>query len=205
MVTSENLPKTGYNLNSSKHFLLNAGAVVKNLTWSAEGGWTYEEFGATSGGSSLTLNNTLRQMEIDGLFNTPVGGDQIEASEGTMELNLLEFTAENIQHAVLGEVEPSDGTEFPEGYDVVTPSSRVTDANYIKNLAYVGTYGDSELPLIVIFDYAIVTEGLEFEPAQNEDNTMTMTFSARTAPENVSTSSLPVRVLVPQTEEAPGV
>ena len=201
--SSENLPKTSMRSNSPEHFLLNAGAVVHNLEWSSDQ-WTYEEFGATSGGSTLTLNNTLRQMEIDGVFATPVGGDQVEASEGTMELNLLEYTAENISHALIAEVTTADGTEFPSGYNVVTPSQRVTERNYIKNLAYIGTYGESELPIIIIFDYAISTEGISTNPQDSTDNVITMTFSARTSPERLQDSALPVRILVPQTNTVPG-
>lgn len=194
------LPKSGYNDKSSNHFLLNAGAVVRDLTWSAEEGWSYEEFGASSGGSSLSLVNTLRQMEIDGLVATPVGGDLIEASEGTIELNVLEFTRNNIQAALLATYMASDGEEFPEGYDIIRSNATVKEENYIKNLAYIGTYGKSELPIIIIFDYAICTSGLEFESQDNNDNTMTMTFSARTDPEKVGESSLPVRILLPQSQ-----
>lgn len=197
----QNLPKSGYRDDSGKHFLLNAGAVVRDLSWSAESGWNYEEFGATSGGSSLSLVNTLRQMEIDGVFATPVGGDMIETSEGTIELNLLEFTRDNLRSALIASHTASDGTEFPEGYDVIRPNTRVSESDYIKNLAYIGTYGKSELPIIVIFDYAICTSGLEFEPQDNNDNTMSMTFSARTDPSKIDDSSLPVRVLLPRDDE----
>lgn len=196
------LPKSGYTGKSNNHFLLNAGAVVRNLEWDSENEWTYEEFGASSGGSSLTLVNTLRQMEIDGVVSTPVGGDVIEATEGTIELNILEFTRGNIQAALMANYEVSDGTEFPVGYDIIKPKSSVEETSYIKNLAYIGTYGKSELPIIVIFDYAICTSGLEMEPQDNNDNTMTMTFSARTNPEKMGESSLPVRILLPQVTEA---
>ncbi|WP_208560639.1 hypothetical protein [Marinilactibacillus kalidii] len=196
------LPKNGYTDKSNNHFLLNAGAVVRNLEWDAENEWTYEEFGASSGGSSLSLVNTLRHMEIDGVTATPVvGGDVIEATEGTIELNILEFTRGNIQAALMASYEASDGLEFPVGYDVIRPNARIEESAYIKNLAYIGTYGKSELPIIVIFDYAICTSGLEFEPQDNNDNTMTMTFSARTNPEKVGESLLPVRILLPQTNE----
>jgi len=192
------LPKSGYSKGSADNFVLNAGAVVRDLKWDSAEGWTYEKFGASSGGSTLTLNNTLRQMEIDGVFATPVGGDVIETSEGTIELNLLEFTRKNIQSALIADFEASDGTEYPEGYDVIKPSRQVEADHYIKNLAYIGTLSGSDLPIIVIFDYAICTSGLEFSPQDNNDNTFSMTFSARTDAENVEDTSLPVRILVPQ-------
>lgn len=195
------LPTSGYRKGSADNFVLNAGAVVRDLKWTSGEGWEYEEFGATSGGSTLELNNELRQMEIDGLFSTPVGGDVIESSEGTIELNLLEFTRKNIQTALLADFEASDGEEFPEGYDVIRPSRKVTEDHYIKNLAYIGTISGSDKPIIIIFDYAICTSGLEFNPQDSEDNTFSMTFSARTDADEIEDTSLPIRILLPQGDE----
>ena len=55
-ITSETLPKSGYSADTPKRYLLNAGALVRNLTWdSTDNKWTYDPLGATSGGSKLTM------------------------------------------------------------------------------------------------------------------------------------------------------
>ena len=40
-------------------------------------------------------------MEVDGVFTTPVGGDMIESSEGTFEVNVIEHTRDNVKMALL--------------------------------------------------------------------------------------------------------
>mgnify|MGYP003601209163 CR=1 FL=1 len=112
VTTSETLPKSGYTADTPKRYLLNAGALVRNLTWdSSVLKWSYDEFGATSGGSKLTLKNNLRQVEVDGVFTTPVGGDMIESSEGTFEINVIEHTRDNIKMSLFANSKDSSGNK----------------------------------------------------------------------------------------------
>lgn len=199
----ESLPKTGYTKDSAKGFMLNAGALLKNLTFK-EGKWSGELLGATSGGSSISLVNTFRQPEIDGVFTTPVGADSIETSEGKFEVNMIEWTAENIKMAILGEIKASDGTDFPDGYDVITTRRKVEESDYIENLAYVGTISGSDKPIIVIMHHSIVTSGLEFEPQDKQEGIYKMVFEARSGADEVNDTSLPITILFPSATTTDG-
>ncbi|MFR4285606.1 MAG: hypothetical protein ACLUQ0_05380 [Enterococcus italicus] len=206
-ITSETLPKSGYTADTPKRYLLNAGALVKNLKWDgATKKWTYDTLGATSGGSKLTLKNNLRQVEVDGVFTTPVGGDMIESSEGTFEVNVIEHTRDNVKMALFATVEDSDGTEFPEGYDIITPKQKIESTDYIENLGYIGTISGSDKPVIIIMNYAICTSGLELEVKDKAEAVYPLTFAARTPANEVTTTSLPVKILMPKepTEEIGG-
>lgn len=203
MAQFTDLPKTGYTKDSAKGFLLNAGALLKNLTFK-EGKWSGDLLGATSGGSSISLVNTFRQPEIDGVFTTPVGADSIETSEGKFEVNMIEWTAENIKIAILGEIKKSDGTDFPDGYDVITTRRKVEESDYIENLAYVGTISGSEKPVIIIMHHSIVTSGLEFEPQDKQEGIYKMVFEARSGADEVNDTSLPITILFPTATAAEG-
>ena len=182
MVTSETLPKSGYTADTPKRYLLNAGALVRNLEWDGtEQKWSYDTFGATSGGSKFTLKNNLRQVEVDGVFTTPVGGDMIES----LFANSTEST----------------GTDYPDGYDVITPKQKIEATDYVKNLGYIGTISGSDKPIIIIMANAICTSGLEIEVKDKSESVVTLTFDARTPAGDVSTTSLPVTILFPKEPE----
>lgn len=201
-ITSETLPKSGYTADTPKRYLLNAGALVRNLTWnSTDKKWTYDLLGATSGGSKLSLKNNLRQVEVDGVFATPVGGDMIESSEGTFEVNVIEHTRDNVKMTLFADVEESDDTKYPAGYDVITPKQKIEESDYIENLGYIGTISGSDKPVIIIFDYAICTSGLEFEVKDKAEAIYPLIFAARTPMDDATTTSLPVKILMPKEPE----
>lgn len=208
MVTEyEKLPKTGYTQDTPKRFQLNAGALLENLTWvkgadQAAGKWSGDLIGATSGGSSISLVNTFRQAEIDGVFTAVVGGDSIESSEGKFEVNMIEWTADNLKRALLADSKVSDGSAYPSGYEVITTRREVKETDYIENLAYVGTITGSEEPIIIIMHHAFPTGGLEFEPQDKQEGIYKLVFEARASATDVNDTSLPVTILFPTAAES---
>ena len=198
----EKLPKTGYTKDTPQRFQLNAGALLENLTWvkdleGASGKWSGDLIGATSGGSSISLVNTFRQAEIDGVFTAVVGGDSIESSEGKFEVNMIEWTANNLKRALLADAKTSDGTQYPTGYEVITTRREVKSTDYIENLAYVGTITGSNNPIIIIMHHAFPTGGLEFEPQDKQEGIYKLVFEARASADNANDTSLPVTILFP--------
>lgn len=203
--TSENLPKTGYSKETPNFYLLNAGAWVKNLKWDkATSKWSFDLIGATSGGSKITIKNTYRQVEVDGVFTTPVGSDMIEEAEATAELNFIEMTLENLKMILLADSsESGSGGDFPPGYTIIKPKAKISTTDYVENMAYVGTLAGSNKPIIIIFHYAICTSGLEVEPKDKEEAIYSVTFEARTGADNLDTMALPVTILYPKMDVAP--
>lgn len=202
----ETLPKSGYTSKTPKRFNLNAGALLKNLKWdTTTKKWSGDLLGATSGGSSISLVNTYRQAEIDGVFAPTVGSDSIEESTANFEINFIEWTAQNLKMAILGDVQEGDGTNYPTGYDVITSRRKIELSDYVENLAYVGTISGTTKPIIVIMHHAIATSGLEFEPQDKQEAVYTVTFEGRASVEDIENTSLPVTILFPkETDSATG-
>lgn len=180
------IPHTTYTAESPKSFVTGSGIVVRDFD--VQKG-TFKTFGATNG-ATVELKTNLTQLEIDGILSAPVGGDVIESAEGTIEINLLEGTLENIKTALIGDDVTID---TPEGVTAVRPKGRVEVEDYIKGLAHISTLQDGS-KLAIVFDNAICTEGLSFEPKDGETNAFTMTFSARADATALDDASLPVTV-----------
>ena len=199
-----NLPKSGYTAGTANNYLLNAGALVRDLEWNKEEEkWSYTLVGATSGGSKITLKNNLRQVVVDGVMTTPEGGDVIESSEAIFEINLIEHTLENLKQALFAKSTASDGETYPLGYDVVKPKGQIEASDYITNLGYIGTVSGSDKPIIVIMHKAICTTGYEIEPKDKAEAIYKIAYAGRTAKSEAGTSALPVTILMPKANALP--
>ncbi|MFB5068287.1 MAG: hypothetical protein F6I01_002160 [Aerococcus sanguinicola] len=197
MAKNTSLPTTSYTADSAKNFVVGAGAVVQDFKYDKEkGAYTYKALGATSGGSKISLKTEMRQMEIDGILSTPVGGDMVDSAEGTMELSFLEHNLEKFKMALIGNIITASADDvFEAGTEYVKPTSQILEENYVPGLAHISKLSSGDF-LVVRFDYAICTEGLEMEPQDKNDNTLSVTFAARTDPDNLEDASLPVKVAV---------
>ncbi|CYX44526.1 hypothetical protein [Streptococcus suis] len=195
--------RTGYTASTPKHYLINAGAIYKNLTWNKSGGdggtgqWEGELLGATSGGNKVTIEQNYRVVEVDGVFTPAVGQKVLESQTAKLETNVKEITVENIRLAINGEIKEADGTTAPTGYKVISGKSKLENTDYIENLGIVGTMSGTNDPIIVIIDNALCTSGLDFETKDNEEAVISMTFEAHADEGQVDDLSLPCRIYFP--------
>ena len=195
--------RTGYTASTPKHYLINAGAIYKNLTWNPTGGkdskgqWEGELLGATAGGNKVTVEVNYRVIEIDGAFTPAVGQKVLESQTAKIETNVKEVTAENIRLSINGEIKEADGTTAPTGYKVISGKSKLENTDYIENLGIVGTMSGTNDPIIVIIDNALCTSGLDFETKDNEEAVISMTFEAHADEDKVDDLSLPCRIYFP--------
>ena len=195
--------RTGYTASTPKHYLINAGAIYKNLAWSPTGGkdkkgqWEGELLGATAGGNKVTVEVNYRVIEIDGVFTPAVGQKILESQTAKIETNVKELTAENIRMAINGEIKEADGTTAPTGYKVISGKPKLENTDYIENLGIVGTMSGTNDPIIVIIDNALCTSGLDFETKDNDEAVISMTFEAHADEDKIDDLSLPCRIYFP--------
>jgi hypothetical protein len=195
--------RTGYTASTPKHYLINAGAIYKNLAWNPTGGqgskgqWEGELLGATAGGNKVTVEVNYRVIEIDGVFTPAVGQKILESQTAKIETNVKELTAENIRLAINGEIKEANGTNAPTGYKVISGKSKLENTDYIENLGIVGTMSGTNNPIIVIIDNALCTSGLDFETKDNDEAVISMTFEAHADEDKVDDLSLPCRIYFP--------
>ena len=191
--------KTGYTKNTPKSYVVDAGAVYKNLEWNAETKkWEGELLGATSDGNKVTIEKNYREVEVDGVKTKAVGLKILESQNATLETNVKELTAENIALALGAEVTSGDGVSAPENYKIITSKGTVETSDYLKNIALVGTISGTKDPIIIVLDNALCTSGLEMELKDNDEAVVAMTFEAHADEDQVEDLTLPARIYYPQ-------
>lgn len=191
--------KTGYTKNTPKSYIVDAGAVFKNLEWNKETSkWEGELLGATSDGNKVTIEKSYREIEVDGVKTKAVGLKLLESQNATLETNVKELTAENIALALGAEVKSGDGETAPTNYKIITSKGTVDNSDYLKNIALVGTISGTKDPIIVVLDNALCTSGLEMELKDNDEAVVAMTFEAHADEDQVEDLTLPARIYYPE-------
>lgn len=173
MTIGDEFKSSGITANTPKNIMLGAGTIHKGLTFSGDK-WNFEEslICATSGGSKLSIVPEITNIEVDGAL-VKVKGLTVKTGEtATLEINPVELTPEVIKMAVIGTSATSDTAQ---GYDEIKSKARIEDGDYIENLGYVGKTLEGK-PIIIVFDYAICTSGLELEGKNKEAAAPTFTF-----------------------------
>lgn len=169
---------SGITANTPGNIMLGAGTIHKGLTFtagsSAAGSWNFEEslICATSGGGKVSIVPEFTNIEVDGALVKVKGLMQKTGETATMEINPVELTPEVIKIGVIGD---SKASATATGYDEITSRARIVDGDYIEKLGYVGKTLDGK-PIIIIFDYAICTSGLELEGKNKEAAVPKFTF-----------------------------
>ncbi|MGV3144929.1 hypothetical protein [Streptococcus parasuis] len=195
--------RTGYTAGTPKHYLINAGAIYKNLVWNPTGGkdskgqWEGELLGATAGGNKVIIEKEYRVVEVDGVFVPAVGQKILKGQSAKLETNVKEITAENVRLSLNGEITEADGTDAPQGYKIISSKPKLDNEDYIENLGIVGTMSGTDDPIIIIFDNALCTSGLDFETKDNEEAVIPMTFEAHADEDQIEDLSLPCRIYFP--------
>lgn len=190
---------SGITENTPKNIMLGAGTIHKGLKFTAgsggeAGSWNFEEslMGATSGGTKLTITPEFYDPEIDGAWVKVKGLTQKVGETASMEINFAEIKPELLKYAVVGDEKSS--TEAT-GYTEVTSRARIGEGDYVEKLGFVGKTLDGK-PIIVIFDYALCTSGVELNPANKEATVMTLTFEC-CAPLSADCDKLPYHIYYP--------
>ena len=192
------LKKTGYTSTTAKNYVINAATVYTGVTYDELTGFTGTLHGATSGGVTLTIEQTYRDIEIDGTSHMKVKGNKVlEAAVGTITANVKEITAETIRKSLNGTLTNALATDAPTGYKVITTKRAVEDTDYLANMAVVGTLSGTDEPVIAILDNVLCTSGLELATEDNGEAVIEQTYEAHATVAQLDADEYPWRILFP--------
>jgi hypothetical protein len=191
------LKTTGYTANSPLHYLLDAGAVYKNLVYDElTGDFTGEVLGATSGGNEFALAQETRAIEVDGLKGNGKGNTVIDSEVPTLTVNLKELTAQNIALAIAGgNVDTTDAN-----YDIITSKGKIELSDYLQNIAFVGRLSGSSKPVVIVIDNALSLEGLTITTADKAEAVVPVVFTGHYDENSVESGEAPFRIYWPKEE-----
>ena len=173
MAVGTEFKSSGITANTPKTVMLGAGTIHKGLTFSTNA-WNFEEslICATSGGSKLSIVPEFYDVPVDGAL-VKVKGLTVKVGEtATLEINPIEMKPEILNMAVIGDEKESTTAQ---GYMEMTSRAIINEGDYVEKLGYVGKTIEGK-PIIIIFDNALCTSGLELEGKNKEAAVPKFTF-----------------------------
>lgn len=173
MAIGSEFKSSGITENTPKTVMLGAGTIHKGLTF-AENAWNFAEslICATSGGSKLSIVPEFYDVPVDGAL-VKVKGLTVKVGEtATLEINPIEMKPEILKMAVIGDENESTTAT---GYKEMTSRAVINEGDYVEKLGYVGKTIEGK-PIIIIFDHALCTSGLELESKNKEAAVPKFTF-----------------------------
>lgn len=173
MAIGSEFKSSGITAKTPKTVMLGAGTIHKGLTCT-DGVWNFEEslICATSGGSKLSIVPEFYDVPVDGAL-VKVKGLTVKVGEtATLEINPIEMKPEILNMAVIGDEKES---ETATGYMEMTSRAIINEGDYVQDLGYVGKTIEGK-PVIIIFDNALCTSGLELEGKNKEAAVPKFTF-----------------------------
>ena len=173
MAIGSEFKSSGITENTPKTVMLGAGTIHKGLTC-ADGIWNFEEslICATSGGSKLSIKPEFYDIPVDGALVKVKGLTAKVGETATLEINPIELKPDILNMAVIAE---SADSESATGYTELTSRAVINEGDYVKHLAYVGKTIEGK-PVIIVFDNALCTSGLELEGKNKEAAIPKFTF-----------------------------
>lgn len=173
MAVGSEFKSSGITANTPKTVMLGAGTIHKGLAFT-ENAWNFEQslICATSGGSKLSIVPEFYDVPVDGAL-VKVKGLTVKVGEtATLEINPIEMKPEILNMAVIGDEKES---ATATGYMEMTSRAIINEGDYVQNLGYVGKTIEGK-PIIIIFDNALCTSGLELEGKNKEAAVPKFTF-----------------------------
>lgn len=183
--------KTGVSATTPGNILFGAGTYHTGLKF--EGGkWGGTIVGATSGGGKTSIVGELVPIELDGALVKVEGLDVKQGGKASMEVNFAELSIGTLKMGTLFE----EGESDVEGFTMLQDKANITKGDYLDNFGFVGVTADTSKQIIVIFERALCTSGLEVEPKGKENAVVKLTLEA-CAPIDGDLDRLPVKIYYP--------
>ncbi len=153
---------SGITTNTMNNLVLDAGTLYMNYDESDE-----RVLSATQEGASFVVEQTLRNVPIDGLRGQLKGTRRLVEENARITANILELTPANLKMILAGSTITSESD-----YEAITRSvSVIPDADYITNIALVGTLSGYDTPIVFIIKNALADGNFTLETSdQNEAN-----------------------------------
>jgi hypothetical protein len=183
--------KHGITANTPGAILLGAGTYHKNLTFES-GKWSGTCIGATSGGGKVSIKGEFLDLELDGALVKTKGLTVKQGGTASMEINFVELSTDVLKTVGLFEEGESDA----DGFTMLKDKANIAEGDYLENFGFVGMTADGSKQIVVIFDYAICTSGLELEGKNKDKSVIKATLEACADIEG-DLDTLPVRIYYP--------
>jgi len=168
----------GITADTYKKFIIDSGAVYMGFTGFASLGTL---LGATRGGSSLVIEQEIKDMEVDGARGPVIGSRRITMVKATLTVNFIEHTLDGLKRAIAG----SDSAVFEDNWNAITRDLVLADADFLTDITIVGEVsGDADAMAIKLVN-ALADGNFELTFTDKEEGVIAMAFTAHFDPEDL--------------------
>lgn len=167
--------KHGITADTYKRFIIDAGAVYTGFTNFASLGTL---LGATKGGSQLTIEQEIKDMEVDGARGPVIGSRRITMIKATLTVNFIEHTLDNLKRALVGSVSAVSEVNW----NAITRALVIADADFLTDITIVGEVSGDTDGMAIKLDSVIADGNFELTFADKEEGVIAMTFTAHFDP-----------------------
>lgn len=183
--------KHGVTTTTPGNILLGAGTYHKGLKFEGDK-WTGNCIGATSGGGKINISGDLKDIELDGALVKVKGLTVKQGGKASAEVSFAEISPDLMKMATFFEESASDA----EGFTMLQDKAHITEGDYVDGFGFVGVTADGSKKIIVIFESALCTSGLEVEGKNKDHSVIKLTLEAYA--ENAGDlDTLPVKIYYP--------
>ena len=173
----------GITTETVKRLFVDAGAVYLNYDETDE-----RLLGATRGGNTFTIEQEVREIEVDGARGPVKGLRRVTSVRAQIVANLLEMTTENLKAALAGATVEENGT-----HDIITRKLTIEDSDYLKNVALVGEISGSQEPVICIVKNALSDGNFSVNTADKDEAGLEVTFTGHFDPDKMDEEPWEIR------------
>lgn len=183
--------KHSIDTNTPKNVLLGAGTYLKGLKYE-NNSWSGTVLGATSGGGKISIKGEFIDLELDGALVKFKGQTVKQGGAASAEVSFAELSNTILKMGTLFK----EGTTDATGFTMLQDKEHIEEGDYIDDFGFVGYTADGSKQIIVIFESALCTSGLEVEPKSKEQSIVKLTLEA-VAENTGNLNTLPVKIYYP--------
>jgi hypothetical protein len=162
---------TGVSSSTPVNLVVDAGAVYFNYGTASQ-----RLLGATRGGNTFVVTQEFRVIEADGVPGAISDMIRIINVDPTMEVNMLEFSKENLLVAFPG----AELTDYPNAqaktHDEISRVNNVSASDFLENIALVGTVQGKTEPIICLLYNVLQRDNMSMQRQDDDESVVTLTF-----------------------------
>ena len=183
--------KHGISATTPQNVLLGAGTFMKNLKF-ADGKWTGDVLGATSGGGKISIVGEFYDIPVDGALVKVKGLTVKNGGKVTVEATFAEISTDIMKMATLFKEGESDA----DGFIMLQDKAAIEAGDYVDGFGFVGMTANGAKQIVMVMESALCTSGMEIESKNKEAAVVKLTMECYALNEG-DLDTLPVKIYYP--------
>lgn len=152
-------------------------------------------FGCTNGGGKFAVVPNIVQLEVDQSTVAREGFFAKQGEEAYIETSWTQIGGEPLAKALIADVKQGDGCK------IITSRETIESGDYFDNFAFIGRTASGK-PVVIVFEKALCTSGLEVESKKSEQSAPTVKINCVAALDS-GENKLPWTIIWPEASSSP--